>query len=164
MAFATLSHHSLRTTLSALVLITLIATGLEQLLLRGCGDCESSFILGHVDRASSQDQVLGNSFSWIASDSLTRNPAVAPVTLQASSARPHKTTLTVSSSSFSSCGSTADSGLVTAARLPGNSKLRLRKHQDKWNGGRISTDILHMPETSLGCQHNTDYPSPSRKD
>src|SRR5437870_13735386 len=54
-------------------------------------------------------------FSGSAPDSFTCSPSVSPVTLQAFSSQPDIITITVSPSSFPSCGSTPDNVVVTAA-------------------------------------------------
>jgi hypothetical protein len=54
-------------------------------------------------------------FSGSAPDSFTCSPDVSPVTLQAFSSQPDFITITVSPSSFSTCGSTPDNVVVTAA-------------------------------------------------
>ena len=51
-------------------------------------------------------------------DSFTCSPPVAPVTLKSTSNQPSIITLTVTPSSFSSCGSTPDNILVTATCTP----------------------------------------------
>src|SRR5437667_5540477 len=53
-------------------------------------------------------------FSGSAADSFTCSPSVSPVTLQAFSSRPDIITITVSPSSFPSCGSSPDNVVVTA--------------------------------------------------
>jgi len=55
------------------------------------------------------------SFSGSASDSFTCSPSVSPVTLVTTSSQPDIISITVSPSSFSSCGSTPDNVVVTAA-------------------------------------------------
>ena len=54
-------------------------------------------------------------FSGSAPDSFTCSPSVSPVTLQVFSSQPDFITITVSQSSFSTCGSTPDNVVVTAA-------------------------------------------------
>ena len=54
-------------------------------------------------------------FSGSAPDSFTCSSSVSPVTLQVFSSQPAFITITVSQSSFSTCGSTADNVVVTAA-------------------------------------------------
>ena len=58
---------------------------------------------------------LGASTSGSASDSFVCSSPVAHVTLQVQSSAPSIITLTVSPSSFPSCGSTADNVVVTAS-------------------------------------------------
>ena len=54
------------------------------------------------------------SFSGSDPDSFTCSPSVSPVTLQAFSSQPDFITITVSPSSFPSCGSSPDNVVVTA--------------------------------------------------
>ena len=96
----------------ALILVVIVAVGL------GAGYYFASGSRGGVEVTWSvnplQITFLAGS-SGSAPDSFTCNVAVAPVTLRAFSTQPSIITLTASSSGFSSCGSTPDSVVVTAA-------------------------------------------------
>jgi hypothetical protein len=107
------SPNRLRTLLSAFVLVALVATGL------GAGyyfasASTSSFAVTWSVRPLDIKFSL-HSFSGSAPDSFTCSQSVSPVFLKAFSNQAGIVTLAASPSSFSSCGSTPNSVLVTAA-------------------------------------------------
>ncbi len=109
--------HDPRTLLPAVTLVVLVATGL------GAGyyfasASTPSFQVAWSERPLSIKFNASGSFSGSASDSFTCSPSVSPVTLQAFSSQPDFISITVSPSSFSSCGSAQDNVVVTAACTP----------------------------------------------
>src|SRR6266705_3571233 len=83
-------------------------------------------------------------FSGSQLDSFTCHPSVSPVTLQAFSSQPDFITITVSPSSFSSCGSTPDNVVVTAA-------CTLAHKNSTCDGDQYTGSVIVCGGTSYAC-------------
>src|SRR5438034_11754192 len=113
------SPHNMRKLVLAVILVALVATGLGASYYFACARsarADSAKATWAVNPLfitfPSQDG------SGSLPDSLTCSPTVGPVTFIIRSNQPDMITLTVSPSGFSSCGSTPDNVVVTAACTP----------------------------------------------
>jgi len=104
---------TLRRSLPAIILVTVVACGLG-------GGYYFAYADSSQPKVSWQTNPLKITFasqagSGMGSDSFTCSQTVSPVTLKATSNQPDTVSLTVSPSSFPSCGSSPDNVFVTAA-------------------------------------------------
>jgi len=110
------SLHGLRALLPAIILVTLVATGL------GIGYYFASARPNSANVTWAANPLFINfspqAGSGSTPDSFTCSSSVAPVTLLARSNQPDIIILTVSPSSFPSCGSSPDNVVVTSACTP----------------------------------------------
>ena len=140
------SSNRLKTLLLAIVVVALVAGGLgagyyfASATLTGTASFPVTWSVRPLDIKFS----VVHSFSGSAPDSFTCSPSVSPVTLLVSSSQPDIISITVSPTSFSSCGSTPDNIVVTAA-------CTLAHQDSSCEGDQYTGQILVCGPSSYTC-------------